>query len=63
MRIKITKGGLYGADGEIPVGTELDVAEEPKAWAGRYEVIAGAKGKKAVTNPAKSDGKRASDDG
>lgn len=50
MKIKITKGGLYGAEGEIPVGTELTVKEEPKAWAGRYEVVSG--GKTAVTNPA-----------
>ncbi|MGR3574022.1 MAG: hypothetical protein ACU0CF_04705 [Sagittula sp.] len=53
MKIKITKRGVYGAAGEIPVGTEVDVKEEPKAWAGRYEVISGAKTKAAVTNPKK----------
>lgn len=41
MRIKITKGGIYGADGEIPVGTELNLKSEPKGWDGRYEVIGG----------------------
>lgn len=41
-RIKITAGGIYGADGkEIPVGTELTVKAEPTAWAGRYETISG----------------------
>lgn len=54
IRIQITAGGIYGADGkEIPVGTELDVKNEPTGWAGRYEVISGGdtKGKKTVTNP------------
>lgn len=53
VRITITGGGLYGADGtEIPVGTELTVKKEPVAWAGRYSVVSGDnKGKTAVTNP------------
>lgn len=55
MRIKITKGGIYNAKGdEIAVGTEMDVKDEPKGWAGRYETISGkkeAKEKVAVTNP------------
>lgn len=52
IRIQITAGGIYGADGkEIPVGTELAVKEEPKGWAGRYAVLSDSKGKKAVTNP------------
>lgn len=56
VRIKITKGGIFGANGEISVGTEIDVKEEPKGWAGRYEVISGGgKGKTAVTNPAKAE--------
>jgi hypothetical protein len=57
MKIKITKGGIFNAAGkEIEVGTELDVKEEPKAWAGRYEVISGGtSGKTAVTNPAPVD--------
>lgn len=53
MRIKITKGGLYGSAGEIAVGTELTVKEEPKGWKGRYEVISGStEGKEPVVNPA-----------
>ncbi|MDX0610770.1 hypothetical protein GOC90_25440 [Sinorhizobium medicae] len=45
MKIRITRGGIFGKDGEIAVGTELDVKEEPKGWAGRYEVISGGGGK------------------
>lgn len=53
MRIKITKGGIYGSAGEIAIGSELDVKKEPKGWKGRYEVISGgSKAKTAVTNPA-----------
>ncbi len=61
MKIEITAGGIFGAKGEIPVGTELSVKEAPKGWAGRYRVISGgeAKGKEAVTNPAKGKGKEA----
>lgn len=53
VRITITGGGLYGADGtEIPVGTELTVKKEPVAWAGRYNVVSGDnKGKTGVANP------------
>lgn len=36
MRIKIIQGGIYGAAGEIPVGTELKVESVPEGWAGRY---------------------------
>lgn len=56
MRIKITAGGIYDGEGkEIPVGTELDVAdhdgETPHPWAGRFETISGSKkGKTGVTN-------------
>ena len=58
MRIKITGRGIYGNDSELPVGTELEVSEEPTAWAGRYEVISGAPKAEAVaiTNPASDDG-------
>lgn len=54
MKIEITGKGIYGAKGEIPVGTELTVKDEPTGWAGRYRVISGGetKGKEAVTNPA-----------
>lgn len=36
MRIKITAGGIYGAEGELPIGTELTVESPPAGWAGRY---------------------------
>lgn len=55
MRIRITRAGLYGADGAVPVGTEIDVSEAPKHLDGRYEIVTGsATAKKvAITNPAK----------
>lgn len=50
MKIEITAGGIHGGDGEeIPVGTVFEVAEEPKAWGGRYRVVSDGKGKTAVT--------------
>jgi hypothetical protein len=58
MRIRI-KGfngsedhsGLFGGNGEIPIGTEIDLAEAPAGWAGRYDVISGgpAQGSTFVT--------------
>lgn len=50
MRIKITKGGIYGATDEIAIGTELTVKSEPLGWKGRYEVIGKTEGKTPVTN-------------
>lgn len=62
MRIRITGAGIYDGEGkEIPVGTELDVADfdvndegqpvEPHPWGGRFVAIGGGKkGKKGVTN-------------
>lgn len=58
MRITITAGGIYDGEGkEIPVGTELEVAdhddETPHPWAGRFEAISGSrKDKTAVTGDA-----------
>ena len=54
MKIRITAGGIYGANGEIPVGTEIDVTEAPKGWAGRFEIVGKDPVKEAtpVTNPA-----------
>lgn len=54
MRIKITKPGIYGNDGEIEVGTEITVKDEPTGWAGRYEVLSGGdddEGKTSIINP------------
>jgi len=54
MRIEITAGGIYGAEGKpVPIGTVLTVSEEPKGWAGRYRVIGKTEGKTAVTNEPK----------
>lgn len=49
MKIKITKGGIYGAEGEVAIGTVVTVESEPEGWAGRYEVISGGKEKTFVT--------------
>ncbi|MDP9809362.1 hypothetical protein J2W42_002210 [Rhizobium tibeticum] len=57
IRLKAPAGlnstGIYGKDGkEMPVGQEMEVAEEPKGWAGRYDIISGAPSElaEAVTN-------------
>jgi len=56
MKIEITAGGIYGANGEIAIGTVMDVKEEPTGWAGRFRVVAGGgKGKEAVTNPKSAE--------
>jgi hypothetical protein len=57
MKIRISKAGIYGANGPIQVGTEMTVKEEPKAWAGRYEIVKAdaPKDAKPVTNPAKTE--------
>lgn len=52
MKIEITKGGVYGANGEVAIGTTFDLKEEPKAWAGRYKVIdVQDKPKAMIVNP------------
>ena len=60
MKIKITKGGIFGADKELAIGTIVEVSKAPAGWAGRYEVIEEKPkaAKVAVTNPDKS-GKKA----
>ncbi|MEM7675138.1 MAG: hypothetical protein AAF449_03945 [Myxococcota bacterium] len=58
MRVRITKSGIFGRSGAVPVGTEFTVKEEPKGWLGRYEVVRGAgstEGKVAVTNEGGSE--------
>ena len=57
MKIRVTGKGIYGADGEIAVGTELEVAEEPRGWRGRYVVITPNPSEDAtpITNPAQED--------
>ena len=60
MKIEITGKGIFGLKGEVPIGTIIDVKEEPKGLVGRYRVVSGgdAKGKEAITNP-KAKGKEA----
>lgn len=42
MRIRITASGIFGNDGELPVGTEFDInGDAPAGWKGRYDVISG----------------------
>lgn len=52
MKIEITAGGIFGANGEVPVGTVIEVKSEPKVWAGRYRVVSDSKGKTPVVNHA-----------
>ena len=60
MRIRITSGGIFGAKGEVPVGTEFDVKDVPAGWAGRYQVVSRdpSPGSTPVTNgePGPHDG-------
>lgn len=59
MKIRITAPGIYGASGEIPVGTEFDIKGDiPAGWAGHVEVIQPDPKPEAkpVTNPAKKPG-------
>jgi hypothetical protein len=59
MKVEITAGGIFGAKGEIPIGTIVDVKTEPKGWAGRYRVISGKDGKETakttIVNPDNSE--------
>lgn len=55
MKIRITSGGIFGAKGEIPVGTEITIKKEPTEWAGRYTVLDGDSKKTAITNPDNSE--------
>lgn len=61
IRLKAPAGlestGIYGKNGEeMAVGTELDLDDEPKGWAGRYDIISGGPldGSDAVNNSAYS---------
>lgn len=56
MRIRITKPGIFGADGAIEIGTEIALSGEPPVgWAGKYEVVQSPTktDAKPVTNPKK----------
>jgi hypothetical protein len=50
----LTSTGIYGKNGEeMPVGHEMEVENEPKGWAGRYDILSGGStdGKTPLTNP------------
>lgn len=58
MKIRIAAKGIFGAKGEIPVGTEFSIkGDVPKGWKGRVEIVNEDPAAKAqaVTNPAKSN--------
>jgi hypothetical protein len=58
MKIRVIAGGIFGQDGEIPVGTEFSIkGEVPESWAKKVEVIGKDKADdaEAVTNPKKAD--------
>lgn len=39
-RIRITGGGIFGAAGEIAIGTEFDInGDLPAGWVGRAEIV------------------------
>lgn len=59
MKIKITKGGIYGADGEIAIGTEIEVKSDPVGWAGRYETISGGSKKEKTFVTGENTGLKA----
>jgi hypothetical protein len=70
VKIKITAGGIYGADGEVPIGTVFTLPKKPAGWEGRYEVISGdededggAGAKTAVTADAPAEPLTAVDQG
>lgn len=53
MRIRITAGGIYDGNGvEVPIGTEIDVNNEPTDWVGRYTVLSEDDDADLVVNPA-----------
>lgn len=62
MRVKITKPGIFGATGEIEVGTELTLKSEPKGWEGRYEVIQGDDDGKMVVTANRDELKKQADE-
>lgn len=48
-RIRITKGGLFGNTGELPIGKEFTLEGKPPAgWAGRYEMVSQTDDKEPV---------------
>lgn len=58
MKIRIIAGGIYGADGELPIGAEFTISGDvPPGWAERVEVIEDAPAAGGpITNPRKRRG-------
>lgn len=58
MKIRIIAGGIYGANGELPIGMEFTISGDiPPGWAGRVEVIEDAPAAGVpITNPRKRRG-------
>lgn len=58
QRIRITGPGIFGAEGEIAVGSEFDInGDLPAGWKGRAEVVGEApkEGAVALTNKNKAE--------
>jgi hypothetical protein len=54
MKLRITASGIYGANGEYPIGHEFETdAAIPDGWAGKVLVVEEAPkpAAKAVVNP------------
>ena len=58
MKLRIIAGGIYGANGELPIGMEFTISGDiPSGWAERVEVIEDAPAAGApITNPRKRKG-------
>lgn len=58
MKIRIIAKGIWGANGEIPVGAEFTISGDvPPGWAERVEVIEEAPADAApITNPRRRRG-------
>ena len=53
MKIRIIAGGIYGANGELPIGSEHEISGPiPDGWAERVEIVPVASpDAKPITNP------------
>ena len=53
VKIQITKSGLYGADGAIPVGSQFTVDEDtlPDGWKGKYSIMGKGDPDTMIVNP------------
>ena len=52
MKIRIIAGGIYGGDGELPIGSEHIIGGNiPEGWAGKVEVVSDEPKGEPVTNP------------